>query len=711
MFGLLTFVPRNQADAATNIAEVVDIFGRTVNDNGIDLVDWQGYIANPYVKLTVKPPTSAVFPVTINLTTQGTSRLMMNNPSTMSATGAAKTLTFANSSTTQDFDLEIHPDRVGGNGEIENYTLTLQVVQNNGTSNKQTIPIRVLDQDDNAQPSMPLNFDYRFDTITGIFNNAGVKAATEQAIKDWFYFFDETPYDTVQSGAENITLPGDNWLNPITVTNNAAYNGMWVFLRGINDPYSTGFPATNGKYHKRGGVQVPGPIPRSLAMIMDFYDGFTPFTSLNDEDYYLSQMPGASCTSNCQTDVLGLVAHEFGHAVAYHSAWPGMAAYVASNGTNDAEVIAYQGNAVPLDSSYHISDSNPLYWDRLSGQSGGRNHLFLPKRWMMTKLSLLIAENAGWKLNKNLTPFLAPSIVTSTLPNGTKGSAYSQTLTAKGGVPFYDWNVTGGTLPPGLTLDRFKGTISGTVSSSAPQNSYTFTVQLRDYDVKSTPVTKSFTINLGGTTPPTDVVAQYLFNETSGTTGADASGNGKTATLSGGITWAAGHAANSVNFNGTNGYGSLPTGIVSGLNDFTIATWVKVNNTSNWTRIFDFGTGTSTSMFLTPRPGGAGLRFSITTSGSGGEQQISTTTAFPTGVWKHVAVTLSGTTGTLYVDGVQVATNASMTLKPSSLGNTNLNYLGRSQYSGDAYLNGGLDDFRIYNRALSASEITALFNS
>ncbi|MGG4144057.1 LamG-like jellyroll fold domain-containing protein [Paenibacillus algorifonticola] len=709
LLGVIGTIPQKPVYAAANFAEVVDIFGRTVNDNGIDLVDWQGYLANPSVKLTVKPPSSAVFPVTINLRTQGTTRLMMNKPSTLSATGSAKTLTFTNASQQLDFELEIHPDRIGGPNEIENYTLSMQVIQSNNTQSTQTIPIRVLDQDDNAEPSLPINFDYRFDTITGIFADAGVKAATEQGIKDWFYFFDETPYDTVAAGAENISIPGDNWLNPITATNNAAYNGVWVFLRGLNDPYSTGYPADNGKFHKRAGVQ--GPIHRSYGLILDFYSGFTPFSSLNDEEYYLAQMPGSACTSNCQTDVLGLIAHEFGHAVAFHSSWNGMVNYHSAGGSNDAEVIAYQGNAVPLDSSYHISDANSLYWDRISGQSGGRNHKFPSQRWMMTKLSLLIAENAGWKINKNLSPFVAPSIVTNSLPSGTKGAAYSQQLTAKGGVPFYDWNITSGSLPPGLTLDRFKGTLTGTIDNNAPQGSYTFTVQLRDYDTQSTPVTKSFTINLGGGGPVSDVVAQYLFNETSGTSAADASGNGKTATLSGGITWAAGHASNAVNFNGTTGYGSLPAGIVSSLNDFTIATWVKLNSVSDWTRIFDFGTGTTANMFLTPSPGGAGLRFAITNSGSGGEQRISTTTAFPTGVWKHVGVTLSGNTASLYVDGVLVGTNANMTLKPSSLGNTTLNYLGRSQYTGDPYLNGGLDDFRIYNRALSAAEMTTLFNS
>jgi hypothetical protein len=55
-----------------------------------------------------------------------------------------------------------------------------------------------------------------------------------------------------------------------------------------------------------------------------------------------------------------------------------------------------------------------------------------------------------------------------------------------------------------------------------------------------------------------------------------------------------------------------------------------------------------------------------------------------------------------------VARNTGVTQRPSGLGATTANYLGRSQYSGDPYLNGQLDDFRLYSRKLSASEIAAL---
>jgi hypothetical protein len=198
--------------------------------------------------------------------------------------------------------------------------------------------------------------------------------------------------------------------------------------------------------------------------------------------------------------------------------------------------------------------------------------------------------------------------------------------------------------------------------------------------------------------------AQYNFDGNAN----DSSGSGRNGTLVNGPTFVTGRIGQALNLDGTNDHVTLPAGIVSGLTNFTIATWVKLDTTAAWRRIFDFGTGTTTNMFLVPTAGST-IRFAITTSGSGGEQRINGTAALPTGVWKHVAVTRNGNTGTLYVDGVQVGQNTNMTLSPSSLGNTNLNYIGRSQYA-DPYLDGQIDDFRIYNGALTATEIAALFN-
>ena len=200
---------------------------------------------------------------------------------------------------------------------------------------------------------------------------------------------------------------------------------------------------------------------------------------------------------------------------------------------------------------------------------------------------------------------------------------------------------------------------------------------------------------------------RYSFSETGGATVVDSDG---------------GPAWNGTVFNGgslaggqltltsaSSQYVNLPPGIVSTLSNFTITAWVRLNSAAGWARIFDFGNNTTSYMFLTPTNGGSNgrLRFGITTNSAGGEQQITGPTALSVGVWHHVAVTLNGNTGVLYLNGVPQATNAGMTLKPFTLGNTANNYLGRSQWS-DPYLNGQLDEFRIYSVAHSAAEIAAM---
>ena len=95
-------------------------------------------------------------------------------------------------------------------------------------------------------------------------------------------------------------------------------------------------------------------------------------------------------------------------------------------------------------------------------------------------------------------------------------------------------------------------------------------------------------------------------------------------------------------------------------------------------------------------------------SNANGVQTIDTTYTFPTGTWTPVALTLSGSTGTLDVNGTAVGSNAAMSKNPASFGDTSQNYIGKSQWSNDPYLNGSVDDFRVYNHALSAADIAAL---
>ncbi|HEU5470185.1 MAG TPA: beta-L-arabinofuranosidase domain-containing protein [Actinophytocola sp.] len=172
------------------------------------------------------------------------------------------------------------------------------------------------------------------------------------------------------------------------------------------------------------------------------------------------------------------------------------------------------------------------------------------------------------------------------------------------------------------------------------------------------------------------------------------------------VSRAPGRFGNAVRLSGTGQYVALPTGIVSGLADFTVALWVNPAATTTWSRIFDFGTGTTRYMFLVASAGSA-PRFAITTNGVGAEQRINGTAALPTNQWTHVAVTLRGNTGTLYVNGTPVAANDAMTSTPASLGATDRNWIGRSQF-GDPFLNAAVDDLQIHDHALTAAEVRTL---
>lgn len=140
-------------------------------------------------------------------------------------------------------------------------------------------------------------------------------------------------------------------------------------------------------------------------------------------------------------------------------------------------------------------------------------------------------------------------------------------------------------------------------------------------------------------------------------------------------------------------------------NASTFAAWVKWKGGAAWQRIFDFGAGTNAYFFLTPAANDGNLRFAITTNGNNAEQRIEAPFPLPTNSWCHVAVTLDGQKGILYLDGAPVATNLSLTLRPWQTLATS-NYVGKSQFPADPAFNGGISSFRIFGRALSPAEIT-----
>lgn len=135
----------------------------------------------------------------------------------------------------------------------------------------------------------------------------------------------------------------------------------------------------------------------------------------------------------------------------------------------------------------------------------------------------------------------------------------------------------------------------------------------------------------------------------------------------------------------------------------SLATWVNVSSSSNWQRIFDFGNGTDQYFFLTPS-NGSEMRLVMKNKG---EEQILSATKLGLG-WHHIAVTLAPDSVVLYVDGKSYK-STTMNIRLSDF-TPKRNYIGRSQYAADPLMQGYLDDFRIYNFALTADQVQQIRN-
>ena len=203
------------------------------------------------------------------------------------------------------------------------------------------------------------------------------------------------------------------------------------------------------------------------------------------------------------------------------------------------------------------------------------------------------------------------------------------------------------------------------------------------------------------------LVAAYSFDETSGTTVTDLSGNANTGTFGSGVTrTTAGRFGGALKFGGS-GMVRIPSSTSLRLTTaMTLEAWVKPSTVSNaWRDLVYKGNDNYYLMASTDRSAHPGMGGKL--GGSTVPTEAFAPTALTTGAWYHLAATYDGSMLRLYVNGTQVASTAKSGAITTS---TNPLTIGGDPIYGQNF-QGLIDEVRVYNRALSTSEVQADMNS
>ncbi len=209
-----------------------------------------------------------------------------------------------------------------------------------------------------------------------------------------------------------------------------------------------------------------------------------------------------------------------------------------------------------------------------------------------------------------------------------------------------------------------------------------------------------------------NLIGQWKFDEDTGTTTYDSSGNGNDGTLTNAPTRVGSSsciAGSCLQFNGVNTYVNVPvfSGEPVASSSLSIAGWVNFSNLTGYHVIACFGTD-----------GGPPSAYGIYSYGSNPIASFSSSngaatgnTILATGRWYYIVGVYDGLTNKIYVNG---SLDKSVTYGSGNIISGPLEIGVWCNYQNNPssnQLNGSIDDVRVYNRALTADEISKLYNS
>jgi hypothetical protein len=292
---------------------------------------------------------------------------------------------------------------------------------------------------------------------------------------------------------------------------------------------------------------------------------------------------------------------------------------------------------------------------------------------------------------------------------GSTISGTSVTLSANAsdasGIASVEFKANGNSLGFATTSNPYSLPWNTTTAANGP---YTLTAVAKDTFGNTTisaPV--NVTVNNTGPQLPAGLVLGLPFKEGTGTSTVDVSGNSHVATISGATWTTAGRYGNALAFDGVNDLVTVNDSALLRLTTgMTLSAWVKPNALQTWPALLVKerpGDLTYALYANTPTPHPAGY---VATSNGFYESAGGPGLALNT--WSHVAVTYDSTFMRTYVNGVQVGTAGAS--GPILTSNNPLRIGGDTVWPNE-YFNGAIDEVRVYNRPLSASEIATDMNT
>ncbi len=300
-----------------------------------------------------------------------------------------------------------------------------------------------------------------------------------------------------------------------------------------------------------------------------------------------------------------------------------------------------------------------------------------------TKSSFIIASE----------PLVANYSATST--SGVAPVTVSFTDTSTGSITSRSWSFGDGTTSTAINPSHIYSvtgsyTASLTVTGTGGSNTKTGTISVTAPAVITPPPTSN---NSG-------LVAAYGFEETSGTTVTDASGNGNHGTINEAARITAGKFGKALQFDGINDWvtanDSTSLALSTGM---TLEAWVYPQSQASWNTVImkESSAGLSYALYANDDRNLPGSYVSI-----GSDRPVTGTNGLPVNQWTHLVSTYDGQYQRLYVNGVEVAQSAQSGLFDQSTG---VLRIGGNSVWGE-YFKGYIDEVRIYNRALSATEVS-----